>query len=189
MTELARRRPGGAGTNLLGLLALLATMVPACAETAGGNRAPAPAGSPITLSGERLGPITAGTPFSAVELRSLFPAATVTEATGATEGEPYRALRVAKGQTVLLELRSADGLRIHSVEIASGVRVGNLGVRHGDTYHQVYGAVASSDCAPGGVETASAAQPQHRPLPLRLEVGDVAAVKEDVRLALGRLEP
>ncbi len=44
------------------------------------------------------------------------------------------------------------GSGFDSVEIASGVRVGNLGVRHGDTYHQVYGAVASSDCAPGGEE-------------------------------------
>ena len=95
--------------------------------------------SPFQPSGDRLGPITAGTPFSAAELRSLFPAATITEATGFTEGEPYPLLRVAEDHALLLELRSADGVGIHSVEIMAGVPVGNLDVRHGATYAEVFG--------------------------------------------------
>ena len=39
------------------------------------------------------------------------------------------------------------------------------------------------------VRSGSRAHPQHRPLAHRLEVGDVAAVEEDVGLALGRFEP
>jgi hypothetical protein len=152
-SEPLRRRVRRA--NLLGLVALLATTAQACLQTGTGNRALAhSSAAQITLSGagDRLGPITAGTPFSVVELRSLFPAATVTKATAASEGERYPVLRVAEGQTVLLELRSADGLRIYSVEITPAARVGNLGVRHGDTYAEVFGADARPDCVPGTEE-------------------------------------
>jgi Protein of unknown function (DUF1131) len=140
---------------LLGVVALLPTAAPASSQAGGSaparTHAPAPA---ITLSpsGDRLGPVDAGTPFSTAELSSLFPAATVTEATGATEGDPYPVLLVAKDETPLLEVRSADGQRIHSVEIMAAASVGNLGARHGDTYAKVFGELARPDCVPGTEE-------------------------------------
>lgn len=142
-------------STLMGLLVLLATAAHANDQAGIGD--PSISHAPrieiiLSSSGDRLGPITAGTRFSAAELRSLFPGATVTEAAGATEGEPYPTLRVAEGQAPLLELRSTDGSRIHSVEIMAGAAVGNLGVRHGDTYARVFGADMSPDCVPGTEE-------------------------------------
>ena len=131
---------------------MLATVACASDQAGTGDRPFAhAAGTEITLSpsGDRLGPITAGTPFSAAELRSLFPAATITEATGFTEGEPYPLLRVAEDHALLLELRSADGVGIHSVEIMAGVPVGNLDVRHGATYAEVFGVDSNPHCVPG----------------------------------------
>ena len=142
-------------STLLGLVILLASAAHASDQAGTGDRPVSAAPrTEIVLSpaGDRLGPITVGTPFSAAELRSLFPAATVTEATGVTEGEPYPILRVAKDQTALLELRSADEIRIYSVEIMAGARVGNLEVRHGAAYAEVFGQDASPDCVPGSEE-------------------------------------
>jgi Protein of unknown function (DUF1131) len=131
----------------LAAAALLALASPARAQT----DASAAGGLEIALSsaGDRLGPITARTPFSAAELRFLFAGAVVTEATGATEGEAYPMLRVADGHRTLLELTSADGSAIYSVEIMPGAAVDNLGVRHGDTYAQVFGAEPRPTCVPG----------------------------------------
>jgi hypothetical protein len=140
---------------LLGLVAPLPTAAPASGHAGDRERAGAHApATEITLSpsGERLGPIAATTPFSAAELRSLFPAAIITEAASTTEGEPYPVLRVAEDQTPLLEVRSADGRRIHSVEIMAAASVGNLGVRHGETYAKVFGEHARPDCVPGTEE-------------------------------------
>jgi hypothetical protein len=103
----------------------------------------------LSLADDRLGPISAATPFSAAKLRSLFPAATVTEGSGATEGEPYPLLRVADDRGVLLEVTSADGRTIHAIEIMAGVRVENLDVRPGDTYAQVFGEGPGPACVPG----------------------------------------
>lgn len=130
--------------------ALLAPASPASARTNTGDTA----GIEITLSpaGDRLGPITAQTRFSAAELRSRFAGAVVTEATSATEGEPYPMLRIADEHRVLLEVRSADGSEIHSVEIMPGAPVDDLGVRHGDTFAQVFGEGSTPACVPGAEE-------------------------------------
>jgi hypothetical protein len=130
--------------TVLAVTALLALTSPALAQT--DTSAAAIALSP---AGDRLGPITAQTRFSAAELSSLFPGAVVTEATGATEGETFPTLRVADGERVLFEVRSADGAEIHSVEIMPNVAVDNLGVQHGETYAEVFGAGSSARCAPG----------------------------------------
>jgi hypothetical protein len=132
---------------ILAAAALLALASPASDRTNAGDTG----GIEIVLSpaGDRLGPITARTPFSAAELRSLFAGAVVTEATGASEGEPYPMLRIADGQRTLLEVRSADGNAIHSVEIMPGAAVDNLGARHGETYAQVFAAGPRPACAPG----------------------------------------
>ncbi len=139
-------------STLLGLVALLATAACASDQTGTGDRPVSPGpktGIVLSPSGERLGPITAGTPFSAAGLRSLFPAATVTEATGSTEGEPYPVLQVAEDHTPFLELRSADGVRIDTVEIMAGARIGNLDVGHGAAFAEVFGNGPSPDCVPG----------------------------------------
>jgi hypothetical protein len=131
---------------------MLAAALLALASAASPRTDPGAAGAiAIALSpaGDRLGPITARTPFSAAELRSLFAGAVVTEATGASEGEPSPMLRVADGNRTLLEIRSADGNAIYSVEIMPGAPVGNLRVRHGETYAQVFGAGPRPACVPG----------------------------------------
>jgi Protein of unknown function (DUF1131) len=132
---------------ILAAAALLALASPASDRTNAGDTG----GIEIVLSpaGDRLGPITARTPFSAAELRSLFAGAVVTEATDASEGELYPMLRIADGDRTLLEIRSADGKAIYSVEIMPGARVDNLGVRHGETYAQVFGAGPHAACEPG----------------------------------------
>lgn len=137
-----REVPRGAGVGwsmVLGLVVLLAIAAHAADR----------AGAALALTGDRLGPISAATRFSAAEFRSLFPAATVTEASGVTEGEPHPLLRVADDQGVLLEVSSADGRRIHAVEIMAGVRVLNLDVRHGATFAEVFDAGPRPDCVPG----------------------------------------
>ena len=130
--------------TILAMTALLAVTSPAPAQT--GTSAAAIALSP---GGDRLGPITAQTRFSAAELSSLFPGAVVTEATGASEGETFPILRIADGDRVLLEVRSAGGVQIHSVEIMADAAVSNLGMRHGESYAEVFGAGASPACVPG----------------------------------------
>ncbi len=155
VTASARMRPftsaGACRATLVGLVALIATAARGSDPARTGDSPVVPvARTEISLSpsGDRLGPITARTPFSAAALRSLFPAAKVTEATGYTEGETYPLLRVVEDQSVLLELRSADGLRIHSVEIMAGVPVGNLGVRQGASFVGVFGEESSSRLRP-----------------------------------------
>jgi hypothetical protein len=131
---------------------MLAVLLLALASAASPRTDPGAAGGiEIALSpaGDRLGPITARTPFGAAELRSLFAGAVVTEATDASEGELYPMLRIADGDRTLLEIRSADGKAIYSVEIMPGATVGNLGVRHGETYAQVFGAGPRPACTPG----------------------------------------
>lgn len=129
---------------MLAVMALLALPSPAPAQTDASAAAIA-----LSPAGDRLGPITARTRFSAAELTSLFPRAVVTEATGATEGETFPMLRIADGDRVLFEVWSADGTGIHSVEIMADAAVSNLGVRHGETYAEVFGVGASPSCAPG----------------------------------------
>jgi hypothetical protein len=133
--------------TVLAVTALLALTSPALAQT--DTSAAAIALSP---AGDRLGPITAQTRFSAAELSSLFPGAVVTEATGATEGETFPILRIADEDRVLFEVRSAAEAQIHSVEIMADAAVSNLGVRHGESYAGVFGAGASPACAPGDEE-------------------------------------
>jgi hypothetical protein len=139
-------------STLAVVVVLVATAAQASDQAETGDRPAAHAvRTEVTLSpsGDRLGPITAGTPFSAAALQTLFPAATVREATGHTEGEAYPLLEVIEDQAVLLELRSADGSRVHSVEILAAARVGNLGVRHGATYAEVFGGEPRPNCVPG----------------------------------------
>jgi Protein of unknown function (DUF1131) len=153
----AATRPSGRGQRRVlfaraSRRAILAAALLALASPASPRTDPGAAGGiEIALSpaGDRLGPITARTPFGAAELRSLFAGAVVTEATDASEGEPYPMLRVADGNRTLLEIRSADGNAIYSVEIMPGAPIDNLGVRHGETYAQVFGAGPRPVCAPG----------------------------------------
>jgi len=102
----------------------------------------------LSLAGDSLGPIGRTTPFEAGALERLFPAASVTGAVGFTEGEAFRIYRVTAGDAVL-DVRSMDGVSIHSVEIVDAAATGPLGALFGQSYLAVYNGVADPDCRPG----------------------------------------
>ncbi|MDH3525635.1 MAG: DUF1131 domain-containing protein [Acidobacteriota bacterium] len=129
---------------------------PGAGASAAGVAPPEP-----SAAGGALGPITGLTPFSASELRSLFPAARVTERTESSEGEPYPVLVVEDEETLLLVRGTGDGAAIHSVEIlgrgapdfGTGLESG-LGVSRGDTFGEVFPRGTTPECGPGVEEAA-----------------------------------
>lgn len=131
------------------LLAL--ALLPACGSREPRVDDPAPAPEPtfLELADGALGPLDADTPFAAETLAAAFPASTIVDADGMTEGERYPALRVVREEEPLLEIRSRDGARISSVEILDPDAVAGLDLRRGATFAEVFPPGVEPGCDPG----------------------------------------
>ena len=102
----------------------------------------------LSEAGDKLGPISADTPFDAVELRALFPGHTVTEAVGHAEGDAFRELRIEADDGPLLALRSDRGA-ILSVEIFELAALRGSIAGHGDRFSEAFPDGPGTMCEPG----------------------------------------
>lgn len=110
-------------------------------------------GTPIILEVDKIGPITAKTPFNIHQFTLDFEGLNVSQQTSFQEGEAYPVIRIAKGAKTLMTVNpNADQTGIYSVLIEDNLIQNKLGHRLGSKFSDIYSYGKVEKCLAGQEE-------------------------------------
>ncbi len=110
-------------------------------------------GTSIVLEVDKVGPITAETPFNIHHFTLAFDGLNVSQQTTFQEGEAYPVIRIAKGAKTLMTVNpNADQTGVYSVLIEDNLIKNQLGHRLGSQFSDIYSNGKVEKCLAGQEE-------------------------------------